>query len=284
MASAMHLALVKEDPAQHERQTNILKLIETFSTKNNHHRQEMRTELLVLPGSNLESGHGSDHSTRRVALVTKYFSVALGYKSPDKDRAIWGAIFRNEEYASLATALGLELLLFGTDLQQPRGSSTYILVNYIGKTTKELWKHKDLFLDSLKPYVIMNEDKSIKLLDSNITLYIAGDILSDKDQGDVVDPRRLYSTENGVIQSAYLNWNGRKCIKVEQSHIAGAWGKTATLKDVSDVCMVQLPKIPKKGGLLVLLRSDFPLGEKLSVLTNSMCIYAREGYPWDRRK
>ncbi|KFY95471.1 hypothetical protein V500_02765 [Pseudogymnoascus sp. VKM F-4518 (FW-2643)] len=92
----------------------------------------MRTELLVLPGSNLESGHGSDHSTRRVALVTKYFSIALGYKSPDKDRAIWEAIFRNEEYSSLATALGLELLLFGTDLQQPRGSSTYILVETQG--------------------------------------------------------------------------------------------------------------------------------------------------------
>lgn len=215
-------------------------------------------------------------------ISSKYFSVALGYKSPDKDRAIWGAIFRNEEYASLATALGLELLLFGTDLQQPRGSSTYILIDYIGKT-KELWKHKDLFLDSLKPYV-MNEDESIKLLDSNITLYIAGGIVSDKDQGDVLEPRRLFSIENGFIQSAYLRWNGRKCIKVEQSHIAGAWGKTATLEDVSDVCMVQLPKIPKKGAVRVLLRSDFPLGEKLSVLARSMVIYAREGYPWDRKK
>ncbi|KFY01317.1 hypothetical protein O988_02815 [Pseudogymnoascus sp. VKM F-3808] len=216
-------------------------------------------------------------------ISSKYFSVALGYKSPDKDRAIWGAIFKNEEYASLATALGLELLLFETDLQQPRGSSTYILIDYIGKSTKELLEHKDVFLGSLKHYE-MNEDGSIKLRDSNITLYIAGGIVSDKDQEDVLEPRRLFSVENGFIQSAYLRWNGRKCIKVEQSHIAGAWGKTATLKDVSDVCMVQLPKFPKKEAVRVLLRSDFPLREKLSVLTNSIVIYAREGYPWDRKK
>jgi hypothetical protein len=216
-------------------------------------------------------------------ISAKFFSVALGYKSPDKDRAIWGAIFKNEEYASLATALGLELILFGADLQQPRGSNTYILLNYIGKATKELWKHKGLFLNSLKPYMLY-EDGRIKLLDSNITLYTAGGILSDKARDDVLELRRLFSTENGIIQSAYLNWNGHKCMKVERSHIAGAWGKTATLEDVSDVCIVQLPKIPKKEGLLVLLRIGFPIGEKLSVLTHSIHIYAAEGYPWDRKK
>jgi hypothetical protein len=49
-------------------------------------------------------------------ISVKFFSIALGYKSLDKDKAIWGAIFKNKEYASLATTLGLELVLFGTDL------------------------------------------------------------------------------------------------------------------------------------------------------------------------
>lgn len=96
----------------------------------------------------------------------------------------------------------------------------------------------------------------------------------------MLELRRLFSTENEIIQSAYLNWNGHKCVKVEQSHIAGAWSKTTTLKDVSDVCIMQIPKMEDH---LVLLRSGFPMSRKLLVLTNSMHIYATEGYPWDRR-
>jgi hypothetical protein len=55
---------------------------------------------------------------------------------------------------------------------------------------------------------------SIKLLDSNITLFTAGSILLDKEQEDVLELRRLFSIENGIIQLAYLNWNGHKCIKI----------------------------------------------------------------------
>lgn len=198
----------------------------------------------------------------------------------DKDREIWGAIFNDKEYSTLVTALGLDLILFGADLQQPQGSNRYILLSYIGGEAIGLWKHKGLFLNSLKRYKLYG-DGSIKLLDSNIALFTAGGILLDKEQEDVLELRRLFSAENGIIQSAYLNWNGHKCIKIGRSHIAGAWGKTATLEDVSDVCMVQLPKIPKKEGLLLLLRSGFPLREKLLVLTHSVHIYAAEGYPWD---
>jgi hypothetical protein len=187
-------------------------------------------------------------------------------------------VFKAEaDFASDCTALGLDLILFGADLQQLQGSNRYILLSYIGGEAIGLWKHKDLFLNSLKRYRLYGNG-SIKLLDSNITLFTAGGILLDKEQEDVPELRRLFSAENGIIQSAYLNWNGHKCIKIGQSHIAGAWGKTATLEDVSDVCMVQLPKIPKKEGFLLLLRSGFPLREKLSVLTHSLYIYTIEGY------
>jgi hypothetical protein len=61
---------------------------------------------------------------------------------------------------------------------------------------------------------------------------------------------------------------------------AGALGKTITLEEVSDVCIVQLPKIPKKEGYLIFLRSNFSDKEKLSVLAHSLEIYTIEGYPW----
>lgn len=214
-------------------------------------------------------------------ISAKVFSRVFGSKSTDKDRKIWDKIFKSEEYASQITTLGLELILLGADLQQPQGSYTYILLTYVGIATDKLWKHKDLFLKSLKRYTL-HEDGRIQLLDSNIILFTAGDILSDKMRGDVLELRRLFSTENGDIKSVYLNWNGYKCTRVGRSQIAGALGKNATLEDVSNVCMVQLPKHPKKEGHLLLLRSGFPVGEKLSVLTQSLHIYAAAGWPWDK--
>jgi hypothetical protein len=92
-------------------------------------------------------------------ISAKRFSGVLDPDLIDEDREIWGAIFNDEKYATEVTAMGLDLILFGADLQRSHGSNTNILLTYTytGEKVIGLWRHKELFLASLKPHKLYKD-------------------------------------------------------------------------------------------------------------------------------
>jgi len=87
----------------------------------------------------------------------------------------------------------------------------------------------------------------------------------------------LFSEEAGIIQTAYLNWNEQRCIKITNRHIAGAAGKTATLGDLSDHCWV---KVPRAEFFFAIFRSGLPIEDINRILIRTVVAYERRGWPW----
>jgi hypothetical protein len=175
------------------------------------------------------------------SLTGKYAADAFGFAlEPRHQRhsSIWDLILKpDEDWTPLAVEMGLLPFLVGSDLYKVEEGSTEpaFLVLLTGTETGSIRQYRDKLLSSLRPHDLENGEE-IVFKNSNIVLNVVDALYNTFFT--TLDPRRLFSYEEGELRSACLYWKDSDYAlrPVGCSDIVGIGGLTPTLESVSYIC------------------------------------------------
>ena len=178
---------------------------------------------------------------------------ALGFKLQPRQKKqgqLWNAIFLDSTWIAEATIkLGLNPVLIGRDLHDYYSIETLkvralYLVLVVGDPAGNIQFDRDLFLESLRPHNFHINTMEV-YFESGITLNVANvyQVKTFPDPGYVsVRPQRLFTDQQGRLQTAYVYWQDNQPILRMLGHegMAGDGEEVSKLQLVLNICGLTL--------------------------------------------
>jgi len=182
--------------------------------------------------------------TGKFAAEAFKFTLEPRYK---RHSSIWDLILKPDEvWTPLAVEMGLLPFLVGCDLHKIKDQATEpaFIVLLTGDKTGNIRQHRDKLLSSLRPHELRN-GQEIVFKNSNIVMNVVDALYSTFFT--TLDPKKLFSYEEGKLQSACLYWKDKEYALhvIETGDIVGIGWQAPTLESVSHICGITF-RVPNK--------------------------------------